>query len=64
MEEEERAKVELQQKLIGIRNEAVQLKVSLKKKEGEYIMDVHGSVTHAVNSVLDYTLCKMQMNCE
>ena len=62
MEEEERTKVELQQKLTDIQNEDAQLKVSLQKKEGECVMDVHGPVLHAGNSRLDYTLHKMQMS--
>ena len=40
MEEEERTKVELQQKLTGIQNVEAQLKVSLPKKESECVMDV------------------------
>ena len=62
MEEEERTKVELQQKLTGIQNEEAQLKVSLQEKEGEYVMDVHGPVMHSRDARLDYTLLKMQMS--
>ena len=62
LEEEEWTKVELQEKFTGIQIEDTKLKVSLQKKEGEYVMDVHGFVMYAVNARLDYTLCKMQMS--
>ena len=54
MEKEEKRKVELQQKLTGIQNEDAQIKVSLQKKEGEFVKDVHGPVRYARFSRLDY----------
>ena len=62
MEEEERTKVELHQKLRGIQNEEAQLKVSLLEKEGECGIDMHGPVMYARNVRFDYTLHKMQMS--
>ena len=63
MEEEERTKVELQQKLTAIQNEEAELKAFLQKKESECVINVQGPVMHArINIRFDYTLCRMQMS--
>ena len=59
LKEEERTKVELEQKLTAIQNEDAQLKVSLQESKGECVMDVHGPGIQVRKVKLDYTLHKM-----